>query len=265
VYLFSIAWIRIDGLRIRGAGQGIASGVEGYGARHIRLVRNTISDVQIGVNSPNARDTAWQIADNRITRTGDSGLILQGADITVKRNRISDTGTDPRISYPKHGIYAKGPRLTMLRNRIKGFETEGISTRFRDAVIVGNVIEKGEGGVGYYADDPEPGRTAIRGNTISRVNYGIYLAPDGPAGLSRERFRILANTILTRGGPAIDAPASGGRVEASGNRVQPRERGALAGHRYAMARSTSGGLGWPAGLVTLAFALVIIAKRLIQS
>jgi hypothetical protein len=270
VFLYSIAWITIDGLRIRGAGQGIASGVEGSGARHIRLLHNAISDVQIGINSPNARDTAWRIAHNRITRTGDSGLILQGADITVKRNGISSTGNDRRINYAKHGIYAKGPRITMLGNRIKGFATEGISTRFRDALIVDNVIEKGEGGVGYYPDDSSAGTTVIRGNTISRVDYGIYIAPDGTAGLSRERFRVVANTILTRG-PAIDAPAGGGRVEASGNRVQrtpSRERAtapAQAGQRSGIVGSAGGGLGWPAGLAALALALVIIASRRVQS
>jgi hypothetical protein len=269
VFLASIAWITIDGLRIRGARQGIESGAEGSGARHIRLLHNTISDVQIGVNSPNARDAAWRIADNRIMRTGDSGLILEGANFTIVRNRIASTGMDPQINYGKHGIYAKGARLTLLRNRIQGFATEGISTRFRDAVIVGNEIENGPGGIGYYADDPEAGTTVIRGNTITRVGYGIYIAPDGAAGPSRERFRVVANKILTRGGAPIDAPAGRGRVEVSGNHVRresPSERGGppAQGRPSEAARSTGSVLVW-FGVALGALALVFLARTRIHS
>jgi hypothetical protein len=274
VFLASIAWITIDGLRIRGAEQGIASGTEGSGARHIDLLHNTISDAQIGVNSPNAGDSAWRIADNNVTRTGDSGLILEGADFTVVGNRITSTGTDPRITYGKHGIYAKGARLTILRNRIEGFATEGISTRFRDAVIAGNVIEKGDGGVGYYADDPIAGTTVIRANRITRVGYGIYIAPEGAAGPTRERVLVERNTIVAIDGPAIDASGGRGRVEAFGNRVRrasPSEHGASAaqgGHRPDVARSTGGALarfgtavGALAFALALALALAILARR----
>jgi Right handed beta helix region len=270
VFLVSIAWITIDGLRIRGAEQGIASGGEGSGARHITLLRNTVSDVQIGINSPNAGDSAWRIAGNRITRTGDSGLILQGSDHKLTGNTITRTGTDQRISYGKHGIYAKGARLTMLRNRITRFATEGISTRFRDAVIAGNVIENGEGGIGYYPDDPEAGTTVIRGNTITRVGYGIYIAPEGAAGPTRERFRIVANTIRTRGGAPLHAPGGHGRVEASGNhvrRVSSSERRAppaRAGDRRDVARSTGSGFVWFGAAVGV-LAVVILALRRLRS
>jgi hypothetical protein len=272
VFLESIAWITLDGLHVRGAEQGISSAAGGAGARHVDLQRNTISKVQIGINSPNAGDSSWRIVDNHITRTGDSGLIIQGSDFKLVRNRITMTGTDPRIEYGKHGIYAKGARLTMLRNRIRGFATEGISTRFHDAIISGNVIEWGQGGIGYYADDLEAGTTVIRGNTITRVGYGIYIAPDGAAGPARERFRIVDNTIRTTGGAAVDTPADYGRVEASGNRVRrgsSSERGAPpARPGPGVARST--GSGWPwfgAGVAALAvaFALVMLARTRIHS
>ena len=265
VFLVSIAWITIDGLRIHGAAQGIASGGDGSGARYIDLLRNRISRVQIGVNAPNSGDRSWRIADNRIARTGDSGLILEGSDFTVERNRIARTGTDPRITYGKHGIYAKGARLTLLRNRIDGFVSEGISTRFRDAVIAGNVIEGGEGGIGYYAEDPQAGTTVIRRNRITRVGYGIYLAPTGAAGPSRERFQIVANTIFTRGGSAIDAPDSRGRVEVSDNHVRwlPPSAPAQGSDRTDVERSSGGGLAWfgaALAAVALAFAFVSLAR-----
>jgi hypothetical protein len=78
-----------------------------------------------------------------------------------------------------------------------------------------------EGGLTGGIDDPEAGTTVIRGNRISRVGYGVYLAPAGAAGPSRERFGIIANTIRTRGGAAIDAPGGHSRVEASVNYVLP--------------------------------------------
>ena len=157
---------------------------------------------------------------NRITRTGDSGVIAQGASFAIIRNTIARTGLDPSIAYAKHGIYAKGPDLRIRDNRISAFSTEGVSTRFRNAIISGNVIFGGEGGIGYYRDDPVPGTTVICGNVISRVGYGIYIAPAGSAGATLEHFRILRNAIGSPDGEWIEVSADRDRVQTSGNRLE---------------------------------------------
>ena len=219
VYLASVSWITIEGLRVRAAAQGIAASLQGSGARDIIVRDNAISGVQIGINSPSIADRRWRIVGNRITRTGDSGLIAQGASFAIIHNTITRTGLDPSIGYPKHGIYAKGPDLRIRDNHISAFSTEGISTRYRNAVISDNVIDGGQGGIGYYRDDPVPGTTVICGNVIGRVSYGIYIAPAGSAGATLERFRILRNVIGAPAGQRVAVSADRERVVSLGNRL----------------------------------------------
>ena len=216
VRLAEIDWISIEGLRIHSATEGIMSG-EGSGARHIALSNNKIHDVQVGINSSNGADSAWRITQNRISRTGDSGLIAQGDSFTIIGNTITQTGDDSRIDYGKHGIYSKSANARIVGNRIIGFSAEGISTRFRNAVIANNVIRNGQAGIGYWHDDPRTGRTLICGNTISNVRHGILLGGDDSSHQAHERFRILGNTVVTTGGPSIYLPSFNYPVEATDN------------------------------------------------
>ena len=207
VYLRSVSWVELSRIHISGAAQGVAGAGDGAGARHITIENCVISDVGIGVNAPNAADRAWRIIDNDIVRTGDSGVIIQGSRFVVADNLIDRTGGDDGITYGKHGVYSKGPNTSILRNTITNFATEGVSTRYRNARIIGNRIAGGEGGVGYYADDPRSGLTVISDNRISGVEYGVYIAPSGAAGPTVERFRIRRNTA-TRYRAASDTSSS---------------------------------------------------------
>ncbi|HTE63266.1 MAG TPA: right-handed parallel beta-helix repeat-containing protein [Solirubrobacteraceae bacterium] len=223
-WLASVSWISVARLRFHGTDQAIASG-RGSGARHITVVRNLISDVDVAVNSANPADRAWRIAHNRIVRTGDSGIIAQGSSFTIAANEITRTGLDRGIPYDKHGIYSKSARARIVGNRITGFQAQGISTRFRDAVIEDNVVRDGGDGIGYWGDDPVAGTTTICGNTIAGVRYGVLIGGDGAAGQTQERFRILRNTITTTGGAGVYNAGGLPRVTAAGNRVR-RTRGA---------------------------------------
>jgi hypothetical protein len=194
VFMSNVSWVGLVGLRIAGCSQGIASSSSGS-VRHAMIIANSIESVGIGINSPNPRDTGWLVAANTVVHTGDSGLILQGSRFDVKGNNILDTGTNSKIPYGKHGIYAKGPRLTLVNNFISGFSDEGISTRYEDALIKGNSIHDGRGGIGYYRDDPGTGHTLIINNRIWNVDYGIYISASGPMGPTREHFVISGNSI----------------------------------------------------------------------
>jgi Right handed beta helix region len=204
VWFASIAWIAIEGLRLQGAANGIASG-HGSGSRHVAILHNVISDVGVAVNATNPSDYAWTIASNRISHTGDSGVITLGDSADIWGNEIVTTGTDLAIPWDKHGIYSKGPRAHIVDNRIAGFSAQGISTRFRDAFISGNLIAGGDAGIGYWQQDPLAGTTVICGNTIARVRYGVLIGPE--SGAARERFRILDNHIATTGGPGVYVPS----------------------------------------------------------
>lgn len=217
VVVDSIAWITVKRLQMRGTAEGVGSG-GGSGARHIDVIENRISHVERGINSPNPADRDWLIADNTIRHTGDSGVIVQGSSFTITRNVIHDTGRDARITYGKHGIYSKSAHVRISDNSISDFATEGISTRFPDAKIIDNVIRGGESGIAYYRDAAMPGATTtICGNTISAVADGVYIGPEGRAGSTDERFRVLENIVLATTGRGVNAPADAARVQVRGN------------------------------------------------
>jgi hypothetical protein len=217
VVVASISWLTFRGLEVRGTAEGFGSG-GGSGARHINIIDNKISHVERGINSPNRADQDWLIAGNEIDHTGDSGVIAQGSSFTIVRNRIRDTGLDAHITYGKHGIYSKSAHVRIFANVIVDFSAEGISTRFPDARILNNVIRGGQSGIGYYRDDPSPGgTTTICGNTISSVNDGVYIGPDGGAGATNERFRVMNNVILSETGRGVDAPADRNKVKMRDN------------------------------------------------
>ncbi|MEO8716285.1 MAG: right-handed parallel beta-helix repeat-containing protein, partial [Acetobacteraceae bacterium] len=224
VWFASIAWITIDGLRITGVADGIASGY-GLGARHVAIRQNVISDVGIAVNSTNHADYAWTIIRNHIVNTRDSGVVMQGGWADIEANQITNTGTDSAIPYDKHGIYSKGPLERIVGNRIVRFSAQGISTRYRDAFIAGNVIEGGDAGVGYWQQDARAGTTSICGNTILGVRYGVLIGPQ--SGESRERFRLVGNHIATTGGPGVYQPFGHPALSATRNLVTTRRVSAL--------------------------------------
>lgn len=217
VFLRSVSHVQIDEFEIRGTSQGIAGSATGTGAKHVIITRNLITDVSIGVNAPNANDIAWRIRKNRVLRTGDSGLILEGRRAVVRDNLIANTGGDRSITYGKHGVYAKGPGTRVISNRIINFSDEGVSTRFRNARILGNVIRGGPGGIAYYRDDSGHGTTLLCRNSISGVEYGIYIDPEGLSNDDSENFRILRNRIHNPGGTVIDRPEGLSTIVTSGN------------------------------------------------
>lgn len=219
VVIDSIAWLTFRHLAIRGTAEGFGSG-GGSGARHINIVDNKISYVERGINSPNPADQDWLIAGNEIDHTGDSGIIAQGGSFSIVRNRIHHTGLDRRITYGKHGIYSKSAHVRIFHNVILDFSEEGISTRFPDARIINNIIRGGQSGIGYYRDDPARGATTtICGNTISSVNDGVYIGPNGRGGATDERFRVMQNVILSETGRGVDAPADRDKVRTKDNYV----------------------------------------------
>ena len=206
VFLKSVSHIQIDEFEIRGPQQAVAASSFGSGTRDIKITRNLLADVPIGINAPQRRDLRWTIRNNRILRTGDSGIIMEGTRAVIRDNLIAHTGRDRSIDYGKHGIYAKGPSTSVIRNRILNFADEGVSTRFRNARIMGNVIRGGPGGIAYYRNDDGHGTTHICRNSISGVDFGIYIDPDGLSNGGSERFRIILNRIHNPGGTIINAP-----------------------------------------------------------
>ena len=226
VWLHDVAHQAVRSLRIVGAAQGILGSRNGS-VTDVLIDDVAISDVTVGVNSASAANARWTLADSTVASTRDSGVILEGADMTVRDTTITDTGRGwATLSHNLHGIYAKSPRVRVLRTIIgpnHDPEGEGISTRFRDALIDGNLIHDVAYAIGYYNDDPAAahgaGTTTVRRNIAWRISAGgIYVDPGGNTGRGMpENWRIYNNTLLGSGDVAIDLQPRGTHIAIRNN------------------------------------------------
>ena len=88
----------------------------------------------------------------------------------------------------------------MIGNQIEGFQANGISIRYPNAVVQGNRISNGPIGIGYFQDNDGAGTTRIAYNTIWNVTgAGIYLD-----GSTTEQFVIVNNSVKTSSGIAMN-------------------------------------------------------------
>lgn len=146
----------------------------------------------------------WVIRDNRIDRTGNSGMLLRGDHFDVEHNSITNTGLDPKVTYGDHGIYLKSSDSSVIDNVISHFNNDGVSVRYRNSVVSGNVISNGEIGIAWFQYDPIAGTSRWTNNTITGTSIvAIYVSPTDPAaGNTRESFVISGNHIGKPANPA---------------------------------------------------------------
>jgi hypothetical protein len=151
----------------------------------------------------------WIISGNTIDRTGDSGMLLGasantagdsagGSFYLVSGNTITHTGLDAAIDYPTHGIYLKAAHATIVDNRIIGFRDDGVSVRYRDAVVGSNRIAFGQIGIAWYQYDRTPGHSRFVDNVISNLSAaGIFVCGVAESCLRPlESFDIAGNRLL---------------------------------------------------------------------
>lgn len=201
----------------------IVSGEWRNPSQRILIDRCRIFDSRgIGVFSPAVGDANWTIRRSTLAHIGDSGIIVLGHDITVETTRIVDTGWNMAITWGKHGIYAKGPSIRVVGNRISAFSGSGVTVRYRDALVSGNVIRGGTAGISYFRNDPGGGGTSrFEKNVITDYRAaGIFVSETDDAGPTNESFIVRGNRISgSRGTLALDMRATTGRIVVSGNRI----------------------------------------------
>jgi Right handed beta helix region len=200
----------------------------------------TVENSNIG-NTPDAGINAvsgdrWHIFDNYIHDTGDSGILTQSGEKAedkpgdawvIKHNVIERTGTNPSITWGKHGIYLKVRNAEVINNTIANFADDGISQRYGNATIANNRISGGSIGIAYFPYDRQPHTSRWIGNTITGTETGLY-APaanlGSPAGgaMTLESFIIRSNKLgpLTGGSHDWANMHTEGKVTLSGNRWQ---------------------------------------------
>lgn len=142
-----------------------AAAGSGSGSSGIVLQNSVVHDSSYAGVVVQPQDSNWTIHGDTFRHLGDSGLLVQGAGVTIDGNTITDTGWNPALTYGKHGIYAKGSNITISNNDISS-DTNGsaISLRYAGARVFGNLIHDTPYAVSFFPQDPS--------NTgVSRIYY----------------------------------------------------------------------------------------------
>ena len=201
--------------------QGVSASYSGTGSANIVVQNSSFRGLGIAINAANPSDRNWTLRNNSIDGTRDSGFILNGDGHVAQDNSIVHTGTDHSIPYGKHGIYLKSSNSRATGNDIRDFESEGISTRYRNAVIENNTISEGQVGIGWYQNDSQAGTSYWRNNTISRTTAAcLYVSPSDSAGKTRESFVISNNRLSKSSGNYTDLQPTSGTYSVSSNTQQ---------------------------------------------
>jgi hypothetical protein len=186
---------------------GPSQGIQGGGDRD-QVVRCAITRVGVGIN---ASGTGWRIVSNRISRTGDSGVILRGDAHALIGNTIANIGTYRSIRYGKHGVYLKASNSTVIGNTIRDFSEDGISARYHNSTVENNTIRNGAIGIAWFQNDTFAGTSYWRNNAISGTTAAsIYVSPSDTAGATRESFVIAFNRMTRSGGAYMDLKPTAG-------------------------------------------------------
>jgi len=183
-----------------------ASAGTGPGATRILISGCAIEDSPDAglINQP--QDRAWTIRRTRFSHLGDSGLLIQGDDVTIASNTITGTGWNPAITYGKHGIYDKGPNTTIADNDISDDSGgSGISIRDHGARIFDNAIHDTAYAISLFPEDPaNAGTDAIYYNRMWNIT-GFAFYADGTNQITGtpSRLNVLwsSNTVELSGAP----------------------------------------------------------------
>jgi Right handed beta helix region len=173
----------------------------------------------------------WVIEDNTIYDTGDSGMLLGfsagapgdlagGTDYLVSHNTVTHTGLDRRLSYALHAIYLKVADATVTENRLTYFHDDGVSLRYRDAMVSHNYIAHGGIGIAWYQYDAQPGTTEMIANTIVDTDQaGIFVCGVAEAcNQPIESFIVKRNLMQSTGSRGMNLQPTSGTYLVQANR-----------------------------------------------
>ena len=170
------------------AQQSTASYVNITNSRIDSLLRNTGS---IGINlTVNANH--WSVSGTTIANAGDSCVIDLGHDNTYDGLSVNDCGWWIKQYYGGHGLYLRGPNLTVRNSTVWNAPTNCISIRFQNAVVENNTAHDCPVGVGYFeyatANDTP---VRITRNRIWNTSTAVYVDWN-----TKQRYQIANNSIV---------------------------------------------------------------------
>lgn len=153
-----------------------ASAASGSGDTGIVLERSILHDSSAAGLHVQPQDSDWLVEGNTFRHLGDSGLIVEGSHVTIDQNTITDTGWNTQITYGKHGIYAKGPDMTIEDNDIShDVGGSGVSLRSAGARVFGNEIHDTPYGITMFPEDPvNAGTSSIYYNRLWGISGFVF-------------------------------------------------------------------------------------------
>lgn len=209
VWLRSVSYLELTGLDISSSSTpGVHTSPTGTGAADVMLLGDSITSSYdqavggYGVAILNPLDTNWTVQGDTIANTADSGVMDHGGGpVSIIASTFANNGVGTHCGpagtagvNPCHAIYGKGPDMTVLNNTITNPQTAGISLRFADNDIAGNVISGGQYGVAFSSETTTPGTTYVTGNrTTGQSLVGIEVYPGTQP--VYESFVVDANTV----------------------------------------------------------------------
>ena len=222
-------WLRFENLELRDrAGQDVLVYLEGvhdvvfdrmllhdaYGGFHsspqpssqrVTVKRSRILDMRGGdashaINVPRG-DTGWLVTDTEIAHVPDSCLIDLGTGSRYVRMTVHDCGFGTSAQ-GAHGLYLRGPNLTVRDSHVWNARTSCVSVRFQGDRVLRNRLHDCGFGVSFFDYATAQGEIQIARNRIWDTRIGIYAD-----NTQRIGFAITNNTIL--GGRADGARRRG--------------------------------------------------------
>src|SRR5262249_47705667 len=154
----------------------VLTSARGTGSTDVLLDDLRIHDCgDAGLSANNASDARITLTDSTVANTQGCGVVFSGAGFRIVGNEIRNTGLNApgSLTYPLHGIYARGPQPTIADNRIVDFQTAGITIRSTGSDVEHNTIVapiRGRRGISYYQETDTKGTTRIIDNTIDGVS-----------------------------------------------------------------------------------------------
>jgi hypothetical protein len=211
-------WLRFENLELRDrSGQDILVYIEGahdvvfdrmllrnaYGGFHsspqpnserITVQRSRIlnmrgGDGAHGINVPRG-DTGWLVTDTEIAHVPDSCLIDLGTGSRYIRMTVHDCGFGTSAQ-GAHGLYLRGPSLTVRDSHVWNARTSCVSVRFQGDRVLRNRLHGCGFGVSFFDYATAQGEVQIARNRIWDTRIGIYAD-----NTQRIGFAITNNTIL---------------------------------------------------------------------
>jgi hypothetical protein len=209
--------LTFDGLNLHDNYSGLWNSSHGNPTPNVILRNSVVSGLPakgIDINIGNLGSTGWSITDTDISNTGDSCIIDWGGQDVYQRVTIHHCGyaSQSEVPWYRHGIYAKGPNITVKDSKVFDINTSGpggqcLSMR-EGGLVENNQLHGCGGGVGFFDYTRAASQTlTIRRNQIWDFKFwGIYLDPVGTNGENpynvrghSETFDISNNTVVSTG------------------------------------------------------------------